>query len=609
MQTATNPDTGEKLILREGEWVPMPKTATNPETGEKLVLEGGEWKPIKAGSPFGGAYAALQGAADLPHNLVRLLTNLGTDEEAKERMGELHREREQHIEETTGDRSDLWRLGGSVLASGGLAGAPAATGRTMLGRAAERIGNAAAEGGLFGAMSPDLDVRTGAGAGAGIAGAVEGLGAAGRGIKGLPGVGGRALSKLLPMSEDARKADAFAKEKGVPIAGEDLVQNQIVRSTGRLVDAADPTNFRNRQLASYAETFKKDIVDPFTEFDDPISEMGASFQRQYDAVKERKNQLYDAAFKELNPLGPMPATGFRDSLVDMKARYSQLLGENTPEVREINKWLEYGDANVEDWVTRRKKLGRDIRKTQRATDTDTVDLEVMNQIRDELDASIDQFAGQNSTYRKANEFYRQNVVPYKEDAFKRLLQKGDLEKMTKDALSEAPTARTEKRFQQVWSSLDESGRQAYRQQLLQSIMDRASNPETGFSPNAAATGMDRLKNRLGENVLGPELTKAMDGWNNLFRQSGFSAETVARSRTGSSVPQMTGPFLAAGAGAINPALLAPLLPGLLVRSRKVRNVLAKLADMEPKHPDYNRVVQDFMETVSQEAARIQALTE
>lgn len=559
-------------------------------------------------NPFGKAYAVIQGAQDLPVNLVRSLMKADGDPEKIERVEEFAKRREEGIEQVSGDESEWWRIGGSVL-GGGVVGAPAATGRTMLSRAGERVANATLEGGMFGAMSPDLDVKQGATAGAGISSAIEGAGGAVRGGRGLPGAAGRTLSRLLPMSDDAIRADRFAAEKGVPVAGEDLVQNQIVRSTGRLVDAADPSNFRNRQLADYEEAFRREIVDPFSDFDDPISEMGESFKRKYEAVNKRKEDMYTAAFKELNQLGPMPATGFRDQLVDLKSEYKRVLGEGTPEVRELDKWLGYGDATVEDWATRRKKLGRDIRKAQRSADPDSVDLNVMTQIRAALDGAIDEFAGQNSTYRQANEFYRTNVVPYKQDAFKKLIQKGDLEKMTADALSEAPTARTEKRFREVWSSLDDTGRQAYRQQLLQSIMDKAKNPETGFSPNAAATAIDRLQNRLGKDVLGPELTKALEGWNNLFRQSGFAAESVARSRTGSSVPQMTGPAVALGAGAISPALLTPMLPALLVRSRRIRQMLAKLSEMPPKHPDFNTVVQDFMAEAGREAARLQAISE
>ena len=42
MQTATNPQTGQKVALVGGEWKPIERTATNPQ-GQKAFLIGGAW--------------------------------------------------------------------------------------------------------------------------------------------------------------------------------------------------------------------------------------------------------------------------------------------------------------------------------------------------------------------------------------------------------------------------------------------------------------------------------------------------------------------------------------------------------------------------------------
>ena len=53
LQTATNPDTGERFALIDNEWVPFSKTASNPDTGEKFGLIKNEWMPltVKAATP------------------------------------------------------------------------------------------------------------------------------------------------------------------------------------------------------------------------------------------------------------------------------------------------------------------------------------------------------------------------------------------------------------------------------------------------------------------------------------------------------------------------------------------------------------------------------
>ena len=48
IQTATNPDTGEKVALVDGEWQPVLKTATHAETGAKAYLVGNRWLETEA---------------------------------------------------------------------------------------------------------------------------------------------------------------------------------------------------------------------------------------------------------------------------------------------------------------------------------------------------------------------------------------------------------------------------------------------------------------------------------------------------------------------------------------------------------------------------------
>ena len=46
METATNPQTGQKLYLDDqGGWQPL-ETATNPKTGQKAMLKNGKWEPL-----------------------------------------------------------------------------------------------------------------------------------------------------------------------------------------------------------------------------------------------------------------------------------------------------------------------------------------------------------------------------------------------------------------------------------------------------------------------------------------------------------------------------------------------------------------------------------
>jgi hypothetical protein len=74
LQTATNPDTGERFALIDNEWVPFSKTASNPDTGEKFGLIKNEWmpltvkaaEPVKAPEPTPQDQSVLRQFADVP---------------------------------------------------------------------------------------------------------------------------------------------------------------------------------------------------------------------------------------------------------------------------------------------------------------------------------------------------------------------------------------------------------------------------------------------------------------------------------------------------------------------------------------------------------------
>lgn len=51
VQTATNPETGEKVALIGGQWVPVTQTATNPETGQRVGFAGNRWVSIGSVTP------------------------------------------------------------------------------------------------------------------------------------------------------------------------------------------------------------------------------------------------------------------------------------------------------------------------------------------------------------------------------------------------------------------------------------------------------------------------------------------------------------------------------------------------------------------------------
>ena len=544
-------------------------------------------------------YKFFQGSQDLLTNAATGMATFGSDDdELKQRVSQYKQDREQRIEDVAGDGSDLARFAGQV-AGGGFMGGPTSSTGSVLKGAAERIANAAVEGGMFGGMAGG-DVAQDAAIGGAIAAPIEAGSAALGKFRQVPG----AVNRLFGMTDDAKKADKFAEESGNMVFGEDLYQNPFIRGGGRLLDSADPTNARATQLNTMKDTFKRDVADPFAEFDIPLQEMDKSVRRQYEAVNEKKRALYRAAFDELNPMGPVPMDQFRDELAELSVKHARQ--ENPRELAFIDEWFNKGDVNFEDWADRRKDLGRKIRAAERSSDPDTVNATLIRGIRDALDRNLDAIGNESRLYREANTFFKENVVPYREDALLKKVAKGDREKALEDMLSESPSARTQKRFDESYRALDDAGRRAMVQEILKRGMEKASSPELPFSPAVMSTYLDKFEKRLGSDIISPEIRKAMDGYKNLFEQSGFAGEQVARSRTGSSVTQLAAP-VAIASGNIKPLLAA--VPSLLIRSRKFRQMLGKLGDMSPEHPDYRTLVGEITSEINREAARAGAMSE
>ena len=64
MDVAVNPETGERVVLQNGKWVPL-EIATNPETGEAVGLINNQWQPLPVSptappqGPYQGTYGPL----------------------------------------------------------------------------------------------------------------------------------------------------------------------------------------------------------------------------------------------------------------------------------------------------------------------------------------------------------------------------------------------------------------------------------------------------------------------------------------------------------------------------------------------------------------------
>jgi hypothetical protein len=556
-----------------------------------------------------GAQAAIRffkGATSLIPDLATNLISLG-GEEGKQAVEQYRREQEEMYNRLAPDAGKGWETAGAVT-SGVLAGGSSGLLKGGM-STAERLGTLAAEGGMFGGMAPAesgeemaQNVGVGTVAGAAIPGATQ---LAVRGVQGIPG----AARRVLPISEAGEKAEKFVQArppgaKEVPLRGEDVLQSGIVRGSGRYLDALDLTNTRVHDLKKYRDALKYDFPDADKDVDQLMKELGEGYTRTYKGLQNKKRELYKNAYASTAPMGDVDTTRFRQELLDQYDRQVQDFGPDSPGAKEIEKWFDYGEGNVETWHNRVKSVSKQLRTAERATDPDTVQAGVFSDIKRSLERTIDDFTGDNQEWQTAQRYNQENIVPYREDAFGKLIRKGQTEKAAAEAVDPAKSRQTAERADRYWKSLDPEGQEKYRETLLAKMLDQGSDAEIPFSSARASSYLDATEARLAEKYIGADERAALDGWQNLLRVSQFAGESAARSRTGASFLQsMLGPATMAGVGTVagGPAGaailgLAPAVPALIARSSKARNLLAKLKNMDPQHPDYNSVVAQFLQT-------------
>jgi hypothetical protein len=543
-----------------------------------------------------------RGATSAIPNLATNLAALGS-EESRGQVQEYRQRQDEMYDRLAPDVGEGWEtageIGGAVLAGGapGLLRGAATTG--------QRLGTLAAEGGLFGAMAEaesgeelTQNVAVGAGLGAAIPGAVQ---TAVRGYRGIPGF----FERVLPTSQAGEAAEAFTRRNpDIPLRGEDVLQSGIVRSSGRYLDAIDPTNTRVHDLKRYREALKDEFGSE-KDIDTLMGELGESYTRTYRGLQSKKRELYKNAYKSTAPLGDVDTRQFRLELLEQYERQVQDFGADSPGAKEIEKWFDYGEGNVETWHNRVKGVSKQLRTAERATDPDTVQAGVFADIKRSLEKSINDFTGDNREWQTAQKFYSENIVPYRQDAFGKLIRKGQTEKAALEAVDPAKSRQTAERADRYWRSLDDEGKVKYRETLLQKMLDQGSDAEIPFSSARAASYLDATEARLADKYIGADERAALDGWQNLLRVSQFSGESAARSRTGASFLQsVLGPFsLGATGGLVAGSIpvgvivgMLPAIPALVARNAKARNLLAKLKNMDQNHPDFNSTVAELLQT-------------
>lgn len=500
-------------------------------------------------APFSALYGATQGAQDILHGAVQGLFQAGGTDEEKARMADHMARREQNYQSAVRGAEGVGNVGrfvGNVAAMP----IPGSQGVTTGGRVAD----AALKGASAGAVLPSDDIEQRA------QNAVVG-GVFGGALDGAAGYVANKISNARAgnygIPDDARKALDFAESQGLRIAADDLSSNPTARYTGSFIDnipIIGRGEYRKLQ-GDAAEKAAKDFISQFGDIgDDAAGAVNQSARNVLTDLQKQKRELYLDAFASLDDAGNVGFERSRKKAAELLQKEQGRGSQADPAViSELQRFIESPAGPMSFWHSVRSDIGAKIRSGM--TGENQVIMDRGGAVLTELKAAADdefltvaeKIGGKGAAaWKRADQFYKDKIVPYRKSAIKQALASDDYERVLNlVAGSGASMGRDSKSIAQtVYRALDDQGRKGVSFAMLSKAFEKASTDGKPFHPAIFARNLEAIENRLGV-FLPKEQKRFADGLQKYMRHIEAAGQYAHNPPTGR---QLYG--LALGAGAV-----------------------------------------------------------
>lgn len=382
-----------------------------------------------------------------------------------------------------------------------------------------RMGNAAAQGGAVGFLTPTTDGESviqntliGTGAGAGASGVLSTLG------KAFNAVAGKFATP------EIAERYAASRSSGVPLTAGELMNSPALKKTETLLENAPIVGtggFRSRQADATLNAARNAVerVRPGAA-DDAGEAIHASLRRVLSGNKAEAKSLYDAVEQaSLQPgvtaivpdntrsaaaqlLKDYPDIFDRLPAGTVKAKLDAVIGATGPKASPVlgadgSPILTPAEMTFEEARFLRKQLSNYIgRASKSAGAVGDDELRQLTALKSGLESDIatwgsqSQNAGVKQAFESANGFYREKVAPFKDALLNKAAGKDfDTDTIFKTFVKPG----RENLAGKLVGNLDAEGHQAVKYGVLKSAFDNAMDDKSGaFSPLKFASGIDKL---------------------------------------------------------------------------------------------------------------------
>ena len=462
-----------------------------------------------------------------------------------------------------------------------------------------RIGAGMAAGGLIGAtqfVPPGTDPLKSRVGGAGL-GALTG-GATVLGLEPLR-MGASKMEGVVPPSEQALMPQA--DKLGVPLSMGDIRGGPGTKLETMLeaVPVVGMGRYRAKQQTKAqqaAETVTKDFTDRINASWEDVAK--TSLNKRLDNLKKTADTLYSRVSAKADPLGIVPTPGTIKTIDDVIAAEQAAIVPDKRLVAVLDKMrggLDRGGnfSQLRDFRSGVSDMISDYYAGSNAL-VGARGVGKLQQLRDSLNADMEAFATQQGgdilrSWKAADTFYKQKVIPFREEALiRRLAQENDPTASYKLFLSAA-----KQKPNTLYKSLGPKGRSAVKAGILNDALEGALSEKTGFSPAKFALALEKRQNEVGVFFKGQDKAD-IDGLIKVMRHAERAGQYAENPPTGNRLlPWLLGGALGVGtmASPTTAAVVGGSVYGItkLLTSKTGRHFLLASSRAEPG-PAMQRII-------------------
>lgn len=388
-----------------------------------------------------------------------------------------------------------------------------------------------------------------------------------------------AEKEKVPFYFDDWSRNPFAKKLGIAAENVPVVGT----ASGRAEQAEAALNAAQRRTGRLAADIDSDL--PFANV------LQQSMQRRLQAFRGAADVLYNRAGALLDPAGTVPTSRFDSAIHHELARQEALGSAADPAVVDIlTRFDNAPRGNFSLMRNLRSQLKGAISSFyngNKAIGDRGVDRLI--EAREALEADMGDFARKvggaaEKAWSDADQFYKTNLVPFKEAGFRQLAKTGEPEKLWTYLTAEGGK---ESRAGRMYNSLDSQGRAAVRAGMFQEAMNSALGPKGTFSPARFAGYLENHENIINQFFHGNELQEVR-GFTNLMRHVDRAGQYMENPPTGNRLIGwlMVGAPATGKIGTAAVASTAGIAGGIrtLFQTKTGRDLLISASKLKPGSP-------------------------